>query len=134
MPISDFGSYFNGQISNFLSSPVDWHPSNPNDEEKQKSINDIKQDVSKRVFDYAINTIKFNKLNEWQSAYNYKGKGSADLRSDEIKTIYNQVVPIPTDELTVYTKQFLKDVMKIIIDTIKESGGDVTSIFKEMAV
>ena len=132
MPISDFGSYFNGQISNFLSSPINWHPSNPNDEEKQSCINEIKQNVSKKIFDYAINSIKLGKLNEWQSAYNLKGRGSADLRSNEIKIIFDQVVPIPTDEITVYTKLFLKDIMNLIIDTIKESEGKVTSIFKEL--
>ncbi|MBN9483652.1 MAG: hypothetical protein BGO70_14310 [Bacteroidetes bacterium 43-93] len=134
MPISDFGSYFNSQISNFLSSPADWHPSNPTDEEKQKCINDIKQSISKKMFDYALKAIKLNKIAEWQNAYNYKGKGSAELRAAEIKKLYNEVAPIPKDELTQQSKQFLKDIMELIVAAIKESDGKVISMYSEMSL
>jgi GTPase SAR1 family protein len=128
-PISDFGSSFNGQINNFLSNPTSWNPSNPADEDKQSVINEISKRVSKKIYDYAVTKIKDSKINDWQTAYYYRGVGSSRDRAKKIDFIYLDAVPIPDDEIKGSKMDFLKDIMKIITDTISENGGQISSRF-----
>ena len=64
-------------------------------------------------------------------AYSVYGKGSALERANRITSIYDSASPIPKDELTVPTRQYLKDIMKIVTNAIKDNDGEVTSIFKD---
>ncbi len=132
MPVSDFTTYLNTQISSFLSSPIDWHPANRNDQERQESIWDIQQKISRKISDYALNALWTNRLNQWQASYDHKGKGSSELRTKQIKEIYDNVMPIPSEDLTTLSRKFTKDIMQIIVDTIKESKGKVTSMYSEV--
>ncbi|HMG68613.1 MAG TPA: hypothetical protein VK588_13035 [Chitinophagaceae bacterium] len=132
-PISDFVSDFSTQISNFLSAPLNWSTSatTPTEEEKQRIISEIKQKISKKIIEYAIVSLKINKISDWQKAYSFKGNGSSYDRAKKINEIYEEVAPIPQDEINTSTKKFLKIIMKIITDTIEENGGIVTSIFMD---
>lgn len=130
-PISDFWTTFNEQISNFLSTPVSWRPSNPTDEDKVRKIDEIKKKVSSRIQSYAINNIKSKMISEWQIAYNYSGRGSSVQRAGKIDSIYYNVIPIPEEEMTAQVKTFIRDILSIIKSTIKECDGDFTSIFNE---
>lgn len=130
-PISDFWTTFNEQISNFLSTPVSWRPSNPTDEDKVRKIDEIKKKVSSRIQSYAINNIKSKMISEWQIAYDYSGRGSSVQRAGKIDSIYYNVIPIPEEEMTDQVKTFIKDILSIIKSTIKECDGDFTSIFNE---
>lgn len=132
MPVSDFATYLNSQIANFLSSPIDWHPANRTDEEKQDSLWNIQQKISKKISDYALNSLWVDRLNQWQTSYDYKGKGSSELRASEIKALYDNVMPIPSEELTKLSRKFTVDVMRIIIDTVRENKGVITSVFSEI--
>lgn len=130
-PTSDFWTSFNEQISNFLSSPASWRPSNPNDNDKVQKIDEIKKKVSSQIQSYAITNIKSKMISEWQIAYDYSGRGSSFQRADKIDSIYYNVIPVPEDEMTDQVKTFVKDILSIIKSTIKECGGDFTSIFNE---
>ena len=130
-PISDFWTSFNEHISNFLSTPVSWRPSNPTDEDKVRKVDEINRKVSSQIQSYAIAKIKSKMISEWQIAYDYSGRGSSFQRADKIDSIYDNVIPIPEEEMTDQVKTFVKDILLIIKSTIKECGGDFTSIFNE---
>ena len=130
-PISDFWTSFNEQISSFLSSPVSWRPSNPSDEDKLRRIDEIKKKVSSQIQTYAIANIKSKMISEWQIAYDYSGRGSSFQRADKIDSIYDNIIPIPEEEMTDQVKIFVKDILLIIKSTVKEYGGDFTSIFND---
>lgn len=127
-PISDFWASFSEQISGFLSAPISWSPSNPTEEEKSRKIDEIKKKVSSKLGEYAILNIKEKMISEWQTAYNYVGRGSTALRIDEIDTIYDKTIPIPFDDMNIDTRQFAINITKILKDSIIESGGNTTSI------
>ncbi|MCL5027664.1 MAG: ABC transporter ATP-binding protein [Bacteroidetes bacterium] len=129
-PISDFWASFNEQISGFLTSPVSWHPSNPTEEQKLHKIDELKQKVSAKIESYAIGNIKNQMLHDWQIAFDgFSGRGSDKPRREKIDSIYNNVIPIISDDLDTITKKFITDMLQIISETIKESDGTLTSIF-----
>jgi hypothetical protein len=130
-PISDFWTSFNEQISNFLSTPVSWRPSNPSDEDKARKIDEIKKNVSSQIQSFAISHIKSKMISEWQIAYDFSGRGSSLQRADKIDSIYYKVIPIPEEEMTDQIKLFVSNILSIIKSEIKKCGGDFTSIFNE---
>lgn len=130
-PVSDFWTSFNEQISIFLSSPVSWRPSNPSDEDKSRKIDEIKKKVSSQIQSYAIDIIKNKMISEWQIAYDYSGRGSSIQRANKIDSIYHSVIPILAKEKDERVKNFVKDMLSIIKSTVKECGGDFTSIFSD---
>lgn len=130
-PISDFWTSFNEQISNFLSSPVSWRPSNPTDEDKIRKVDEIKKKVSAEIQSYAIANIKSKMISEWQRAYNFSGRGSSFKRAGTIDSIYYNTIPIPEEEMTDQVKNFVRDILSIIKKNVQECGGEFTSIFTE---
>ena len=128
-PISDFWANFNSQLSSFLASPSSWNQANPDEQDQQRSIDNLKQKVSAKVFEYAKKSIKDEKIGDWQTAFDFSGRGSALERAKKIESIYNETVPIPEDEMTYPVKQFLSEIMKIIKETVVQNGGKITSIF-----
>lgn len=128
-PISDFSTILNKYISNFLSSPSMWVPSNPTEEEKVRKIVEITQKMSTKIHKYSIDILKNKSLIEWQEAYNYSGRGSADTRANKIESIYYNRIPIVSGEMDNIEKQFVNDIIDIIKRTINECGGSIDSIY-----
>lgn len=127
-PISDFWTAFQTPISNFLSSAIDWHPSNLSDEEKLRKTSEILNKISTKMQRYGVLHIKNDKINMWQNAYYHRGVGSAKVRAKAIEEIYLNAIPILSDGMTITERKFSLNMINIVIDSIKESGGKVTSI------
>ena len=130
-PIANFWDSFNSQISSYLNSPVKIKPSNPYEVDIQNKIDVLKQMVSNEIYKYAIERIKNDMIANWQESYdNYFGKGSAARRADRIKTIYDDTVPIPENEISESTNTFVKDIINIIKEKLELNNCKLSSIFE----
>ena len=129
-PVSDFWASLNEQISGFLASPIGWSPSNPTEEQKLNKIDELKQKISAKIEKYAIEKMKNQRIPDWQIAYDdFSGRGSAILRAKKIDSIYYNVIPLVSDDMGSITKDFIRDILNIISETIIDSGGTLKSIF-----
>lgn len=124
-PVSDFWNVIVSHVSSFLSTPDSWTPTNPSETDKSNSIDIIRQILSDKMLSYAKLNLKNNRINDWQAAYNYRGYGSSYDRASKIRAIYSNVVRIPEEKVTRETKQFLQEVMGLVISAIEDGNGDI---------
>jgi hypothetical protein len=124
-PVSDFHSYFISKISAFVDSPVSWFPTNPLDDEKEKALNKIKNELDIKLLKYAEINLVNTKISDWDVAYWFRGKGSAEERAKKIKSIFVDAVRITSIHMTRESENFLADIIKIGIDAILNNGGEI---------
>lgn len=67
--------------------------------------------------------------NDWQKAYEFRGRGSSEIRANVINEIYNKTVPIPEEVLSDEKMVFIGDIVNIIKDTIREFDSKIESVF-----
>ncbi|WP_252223189.1 MULTISPECIES: hypothetical protein [unclassified Clostridium] len=120
-PASDMSSYLMTQIGEFLHNPKSWkHENNTNSEDKEKIINLIQQKVSMQINGLIQQRIKLDEYEQWVKAYSHRDKGSTLDRRDDIKRIFDNVMPDVTLSYSVKNQEFILKIKEIIEISIKE--------------
>lgn len=130
-PVADLADLLNESISRFLDRPINW-THNPKDEkEEQAAIAIVRRKTSETIDDLALRRLIKEHLEDWRTAYDYRGRGSTDLRARDILVIYDEAAPIPDAVMPPPSRQFLSEVRKSVVNAIKASGGKVRSSHAE---
>lgn len=124
MPVADLIARLSDHLGIFLSDPLRWKPTKPDEDSKQEAIDKVKREVFKLLHDFASDRLFIGKVSQWSHAYfAHRGAGSTIHRAYDIRGIYDSAAPIPGETPTPDANQFLHDVRQLVRDSIKEGGG-----------
>ncbi len=128
-PVANLKSQLQSSISGWLDTPDHWTISRPlSDDKKQAIINTIRQKVSDRIFYLSTQRLIVDHLDEWQSAFDYRGKRSSNQRAGEIERIYNSAAPSITSIRNIAAQNFVDDVIQVVKEAVEEVGGSLEGI------
>jgi hypothetical protein len=127
-PIADLATQLRESISRFLNGPIDWTREPISDEERQVSIDRIRQVVEIQLRDLAVRRLVAEHLCDWRTAYDgprSSGPGSTLRRANAISGIYGAAAPIPDAVMTPLSADFLAEIRRIVTSAIEATGGQV---------
>jgi len=125
-PVADMTSRCIEAMSRFFDKPVDWTNVPVDDQEEMLAISNIKQKFSDRLRVLIKRRMTTNVLDDWRSAYDYKGRGSTFKRAEAIEYILESAAPIPDSVMTDEGRLFLKEIRDVVVEAIKINKGKIT--------
>ena len=124
-PVAELIARLSESISRFLDAPAEWHPPAVDNDEATTAIARIRAEVHTALHSFATERIIEQHLTEWGKAFAYAGRGSTYERARELREIYGEAVPVPGVEFSAVASDFLSSVRKLVVDAIREGGGDI---------
>lgn len=126
-PVADLVSRLSESISRFLDNPTSWTYTPKDNEAEQAVISNIRRSVYDSLHEVSKDRLITNQLQDWRTAYEYKGTGSTSRRSLGIRSIYETAAPVPSAVMTEAAAEFLDNAKSIVYAAIDENGGEITS-------
>lgn len=124
-PVADLLTCLREHVRNFLGKPEGWDTSYVSEDEKQKAISKVAQEVNPRLQEYVSKRLLIEPITRWSDAYAHRGYGSTFTRSRDIKSIYSKAAPIPGESPTSEGNVFLRDIIALVREAIEKAGGRV---------
>jgi GTPase SAR1 family protein len=109
----------------FVSTPRDWKPGNASTEAKDAAVARVSAEVSKRLEEYVARRMREEHLNEWTVAYSQRGTGSARVRAKEIRSINEDVAPVPDEVPAPLASKLLDDFRHIFREAAAAAGAEI---------
>jgi signal recognition particle receptor subunit beta len=126
-PVADLRQQLQTRIYVALQNPLTWDGGEPSDDGKQQIFDDLADRISKKLVDLSTRRIRKERVADWQSAYNERGRGSTFVRAKIIvEDIYNRAAPVPDIIPSPERNRFLHEVM----DTIQSVADEVGTVLK----
>ena len=123
-PVADLRQQLQTRIYVALQNPLTWEGGEPSDDEKQQIFDDLADRISKKLVDLSTRRMRFERVAEWQSAYNKQGRGSTFARATAIaEDIYNRAAPVPDIIPSPERNKFLHEVMDVVQIVADEVGA-----------
>lgn len=96
-PVASLKAELRDQIYLFIQRPIKWEGGEPSDDDKQVVYDMIADDIAGRVARLATSRVWVERIREWQSAYDERGRGSTFVRAHIIgEQIYERAAPAPS--------------------------------------
>ena len=130
-PVADLVRELQNGISLWLDNPSGWTRNPENDDERQVIINTIRRRVFTGVHDLADRRLISSNLSGWRNAWGFGGPGSSYDRAKEMGRIYDAAAPSISSAMDQQSQAFLDEVIHIVEEAVKESGGWVEGITKQ---
>ncbi|MPM47415.1 hypothetical protein SDC9_94125 [bioreactor metagenome] len=112
-PADDLASYMVQRINEFLYSPKAWSlPAS--DERKTGVVQKLSEKISDEINQLVFNRVKIDNHAQWILAFNYKGSGSTLQRAQEIRSIFEKVIPQPRITYDSVSGDLLDNIREII--------------------
>jgi len=124
-PVADLVARLTESVSRFLDQPIGWTHTPENEQEEQTAIARVRRSVSAAMHDLAVHRLVEGHLEDWRTAYNFRGEGSTFRRANVIRGIYDEAAPLPDAVMPPPSKEFLAEVRRIVTSAIAASGGQV---------
>lgn len=124
-PVADLIGLLQKHVSQFLSNPLEWTPSTPQEDMKIAPIDAIKKEISACLHDFSRRKVLEERVGEWVHAYMQSGRGSTLPRAMDIVRIYEVAAPIPNEIPGSDANKFLFEVRKLIADSVIHVGGQL---------
>lgn len=125
-PVADLRYHLQMQVYLMLQRPERWSGGEPNEDEKQATIDALSNAVTNRLVDLTQRRLRDDVRLGWQEAYLQKGPGSTFVRARIIANdVYDRGAPIPTVSASPDQNRFLRDVAEAVDDVVREFGGDL---------
>jgi hypothetical protein len=123
-PASDLVGRLQEEISRWLDSPAGWTRQPANDEERMAALNPVRNAVFSALHELVRTRLSDERRSNWLDAYTYSGRGSAVLRSGEIRRIYEDTAPPISSAMKPSARAFLAEVIGIVKSGVESSGGN----------
>jgi len=124
-PVADMIKFQSERFAEFISTPHDWDPLNAPDEVKEMVAGKVAQEFYSRLHTLISERFTHDHLNEWVSAYGYRGTGSTRLRARDIRGIYESASPIPLETPAPDASSFLDAIRHLFREAALAAGGRV---------
>jgi hypothetical protein len=124
-PLSDLIRDLSECLAAFISTPRDWKPGKPSDEQCEAATAMVAREVFSRLHGLAKDRLFLKQLKEWGIAYSYRGIGSTRLRARDIQGIYDVAAPIPLEIPSSESAAFLDRMRELFRDAAEAAGAVV---------
>ncbi len=124
-PLSDFIVRVQEGIAKFVEKPTAWDPPADNAEAAEESLGQVRREVFKALHVFARSRLVADRFQEWVSAYNESGRGSAQRRATLIRTLFENAAPIPGIAMTESASEFTEALRELARNAIRKAGGIV---------
>lgn len=124
-PVADLVDRMAAEVSNYLDNPLKWTRPPASENEAQDAISVVRRKIYNALHDLVLRRIINDHLNEWRSAWDRSGKGSATRRALDVRSIYEVAAPIPGIVNTVESLDLLSEMRTIVSEAIQASGGQL---------
>lgn len=125
-PIADLILRLQEKISAFLSEPLEWTPTLPeegSDEIRIQAIDAIRREVNRRLHDLSRRRMIDEQLSGWVEAYELRGAGSTKVRAKELIGLYESAAPVPNEMPGPDANEFLFELRELVAESVEDSGG-----------
>ena len=126
-PVADLVARLNEAVSRFLDAPVRWMREPADEQRRQAAIAGIQRVVSSELHQLALRRIVEQHLADWRAANDLRDRGSTFVRARAIREIYDDAAPMPDAIMPPPSRQFLAEVRHIVVNAIREGGGEIVS-------
>ena len=124
-PVADLGRELTEAVTDFIANPRAWEPHLAKDEDKDRSAERVRREMSSRVHDVVETRLRIDHTVDWREAFRYSGVGSGNRRSVRIWTIYQEVAPVPTEVPNRESSKLLDLIRRIFLEAVAAAGGRV---------
>jgi energy-coupling factor transporter ATP-binding protein EcfA2 len=124
-PVADLIQLLSERFEVFISNPREWQPQQPKEEEAQAAIDQVKQEVYKRLHNAISDRMFHQRLKEWDAAYLHRGPGSTRDRARDIRGIYEEAAPVPSEKPTSEAIEFLDKIRSLFREAAEAAGAKV---------
>ena len=122
-PVADLISQLQTSISRWMDVPTGWTVHPISDDERQVSIDRIRQTVFVRMHILAQQRLIGSHKSDWLNAFGFRGTGSSYDRARVMGRIYDEAAPSVSSVMDKQTQEFLNDVVQIVCDAVEDAGG-----------
>ncbi len=124
-PVADLRKQLQDQLYVLLQNPVRWDRVEPTDDKhKQQVFDSLANALSAKILDLAARRVRFERVQDWQSAFNQSGRGSSYTRASIIgQRIYERAAPIPDVTPSPDRNSFLHEVATVVESVCEEVGA-----------
>lgn len=122
-PVADLLARLQINLYFFIENPLRWESDSVEEDMKQIALDNITRELDTRLHGFASDRLFKEKITRWYNAYDHRGLGSARTRAYEIKSIYDDVAPIPGEIPSSETNEFLHLIRKLLHDAVATGGG-----------
>ncbi len=122
-PVADLVGRVSEEVSNFLDHPIAWTRKPASEDEAQEAIAPIRRAVFSDLHGLALDRLIANHLADWRRTMEHRGKGSAERRAVDIRSIYELAAPIPGTVNSEPALKFMREVGEIVRIAIEAHGG-----------
>jgi hypothetical protein len=126
-PVADLVARLSESVTKFLDNPMRWKPRLPSDAEAEEALSRVQRAVFDRLHRFVETKLLRVPRAQWNSAFDYRGRGSTFDRAKVIQTIYDSSAPIPGPALDARSEQFLREVRLLVHEAVREGGGELVS-------
>ena len=130
-PVADFVKQLQSSISLWLDNPSGWTKQPEDDDERQSAIDEIRREIYARLHVLAEQRLVANNLPSWQTAFAFSGTGSSYLRAGQMAQIHEAAAPSIASIMDSDTQAFLDEIIQIVGESVRKTGGSVTGIEEE---
>lgn len=124
-PVAHLLALLLDKFTAFVGTPREWKPGDASTEAKDAAVARVSAEVSKRLEEYAARRMREEHLNEWTVAYSQRGTGSARVRAKEIRSINEDVAPVPDEVPAPLASKLLDDFRKIFREAAAVAGAEI---------
>lgn len=127
-PIADLILMLQERISAFLSEPLSWNPTLPDDVEDEiriQAVDAIRREVNLRLHDLSRRRLIDEQLGGWIEAYELRGSNSTRTRVKELAGLYESAAPVPNEMPGTDSNEFLFQLRELVAQSVEDGGGDL---------
>jgi hypothetical protein len=122
-PVANLYKQLQDRISAQVQNPVGWEGVQPSEAEQQQVFDRFSNEVHRRLIDLATRRLWDERIEEWQEAYNLRGRGSTFVRAEMIaEDVYRRAAPIPEVVPSPDRNRFLHEVIEAVEEAAGETG------------
>lgn len=124
-PVAHLQSLLLEKFTAFVGTPRMWKPSDATTEAKDAAAARVSAEVSKRLSEYVARRLREEHLNEWTVAYSQRDTGSARRRASVIRSINEDVAPVPDEVPAPLASKLLDDFREIFREAATAAKAEI---------
>jgi len=124
-PIAHLLSVLMEKFTLSITKPRRWKPDNASVEARDAAVARVSAEFFKRLAEYVARRMREEHLNEWNLAYSRRDKGSARVRAKDIRSINEDVAPVPDEVPAPLASKLLDDFREIFREAATAAGAAI---------
>jgi hypothetical protein len=123
-PVAALQTFLAERLAVFWATPKSWKPNNSSQEAKDAAIQKVTREFSSRMEKYISERFRQDYLPAWSDAYARSGPGSGRARARDIRSIDEEIAPVPSEERN---SKLFDDIRRLCREAIEAAGFEIAS-------